>query len=728
MHGFSITLIENGKSRYSIVRPTNSTSAEIQGSQVLQKYLQQISGVEIQIVSDSQPEEAFEILIGRTSRPEKVDYTCVFQDGFIIETRSDKLIITGKGRGTLYGVYSFLEEYLGCRKYSAAFKVVPSLNTILIQAINILQNPQLNFRSVYFKDAETDQEYLDWHKLNRIDDKWGLWGHSFFKLVPVNLYFKEHPEYFGLVDGIRRPMQLCLTNPEVLKIVIEDLHTRIKESPGLTYWSVSQNDDIGGCECENCTALNNKYNSAQGSLLTFVNRVASKFPGKIISTLAYTYTRKPPEGLKPAENVNILLSDIEINRSRPVETDPRSDAFRKDYEGWQKLTNNIIIWDYIVQFTHYISPFPNLHTLQPNLEYFSKITLEGFFIQGSVEVAGEFSELRAYILSKLLWNPKADQQKLKDEFLNAYYGKAGKYIGDYIDLLHENAQKSGRRLDIYDNPIIPYKIYLSPVLITEYSTILAKAADAAENNPDFFNRVLIAWLPLDFAVLQQARFYGIEQNEVFTYNGIEWIIRPEIRKKVQQFVKMLKQFGITQLNESGLTPDEYAAEWDALFIQGPRIHKALNQKVTLLSPNEDEFVSKGPRTLVDGAAGNYDFQYNWLGWYGNDMEVVIDMQDKTRLSKVKLSFLENHRHNMFLPREIWLEISNDGKEYKKVSVINNASPEEGTTKSIKEYTLDFPPMEVRYIKVTALNQKELPEWRRRKDRKPWLLTDEIIVE
>lgn len=725
MQAFAITLVQNGKSRYSIIRAQNATAIEIKACEVLQSYLKQISGVQIPIVLDTKPDKAYEILIGGTNRSEKFK---IQPDGFVIETSSDKLIITGSNNGTLYGVYSFLEEYLGCRKYTATLKIIPSSKTVSIPEIKNHQSPQLNFRSVYYPDPETDQEYLDWHKLQRIEQKWGLWGHSFFKLVPVSQYFKQHPEYFSWIDGSRKPNQLCLTNPEVLQIVIKDLQARIKEAPGCTYWSVSQNDEIGGCECDSCSALNNQYKSPQGSLLTFINSIASHFPDKIISTLAYTYTRKPAEGLKPLKNVNILLSNIEINRSKPVKTDPKSEAFRKDFEGWQKLTNNIIIWDYVVQFTHYISPFPNLHTLNPNLDYFTKVTPEGFFIQGSVEVPGEFSELKSYILSKLLWNPKADEVKLRMEFLDAYYGKAGKYINEYINLLHQQMQSSGKRLDIYDHPVIPYDTYLNPKLIDDYSSILDKAENAELNNLEMYNRVLTARLPLEFTILQQARFYGIEAHGVFTQNGNHWVVRPQIKKKVTQFVQMLKKFGIIQLNESGLTPDQYEREWNMLFKQGPEIHKALNKPVTLLTPNDDEFKGKGFRTLVDGTAGNLDFQYNWLGWLGKDMKVMIDMEAKTQISKVKLSILENHRHDMFLPMELWLEISDDGKEYKKISVIKNASPEEGTATSIKEFIFNFSKTEARYIKVTALNQKELPEWSRRKNRKPWVLTDEIVIE
>lgn len=723
---FSITLVENGKSEYSIVRSKNASVHELSASIILQNYLHQISGALIPIIDDGVPGSEFEILIGNTNRTDLNE--SIQNDGFLIANKSKKLIISGKGKGTLYGVYSFLEEYLGCRKYSSRSKLIPKQSSIILPAINDLQNPKINFRSLHYWDAETDQEYIDWHKLNRIEDKWGLWGHSFFKLVSPAIYFNEHPEYFSLVNGERTAMQLCLTNQDVLKIVINELGKRIKGASELKYWSVSQNDDIGACECEKCSALNKKHESYQGSLLTFVNQIAAKFPDKTISTLAYNFSRKPPVGLKPLENVNIMFSAIDINRSKPFDTDPRSERFRKEYDEWEKLTSNIIVWDYVVQFTNYLSPFPNLHTLKPNFDYFSKKQPEGFFIQGSVEIPGEFAELRTYILSKVLWDKDLDIDKIKTEFLNNYYGDAGLLIGQYIDLIHEHVRSSWRRMDIYDNPIMPYQNYLSPKLLTEYLNILDTAETLVKGDTELTKRVQMVVMPLHFAVLQQARFFGIDQNGVFIKQDKKWVVREEIRRKVQHFLKLLRELQITQLNESGLSPQQYQTEWEHIFEAGPLIHKALNKPVRLLTENTPEFVSKGARTLVDGIGGTEDFQYNWLGWNETDMKVEIDMEAQTLISKIEMSFLENHRHYMFLPQAIRIELSDDGKNYEEVAAMTLDGPLENISAPIRKFNFDLEKAKARYIRVTATNQTELPAWRKRKDRKPWLMIDEIIIK
>ena len=246
-----------------------------------------------------------------------------------------------------------------------------------------------------------------------------MWVHTFDDLIPPEKYFNEHPEYFSLNNGVRSSKtQLCLSNPNVLDLVILHLKELISKNPLANHWSISQNDTYGPCECSGCENIDNQYGGVpSGSIIHFVNQVAERFPNKVISTLAYQYSRKAPEGIKPAENVNIVLCTIELNRSRPIRTDPSSRGFVNDISNWKKLTNNILIWDYIVQFRNYLDPFPNLHVLQPNIQFFSDSGVQMMFEQGSNRSLSEFHELRSYIMAKLLWNPAVDVDAIMNDFL-----------------------------------------------------------------------------------------------------------------------------------------------------------------------------------------------------------------------------------------------------------------------------------------------------------------------
>lgn len=76
----------------------------------------------------------------------------------------------------------------------------------------------------------------------------GFWGvHTFYGLVSPEKYFVSHPEYFSLIDGKRTHdrSQLCLSNPDVLRIAIENIKAQIRREPQYLIYDVSQNDNLG---------------------------------------------------------------------------------------------------------------------------------------------------------------------------------------------------------------------------------------------------------------------------------------------------------------------------------------------------------------------------------------------------------------------------------------------------------------------------------------------------
>jgi len=727
----SLLLVDKGRSDFKIVVSTNAPVIDLKAASVLQRYVQQMSGALIPIINDGTAKTPFEICIGRTSRQNSIAYDRLNPSGLFINVTGNIVTLTGGiEKGVLYSVYTFLEKYLGCRKYTSGPAFIPVQSTIIIPSdINITENPVFAYREVYYP-ASADQEYLDWHKLHKLDDYWGLWGHTFDKLVPAKEYFSTHPEYYALVDGKRKPSQLCLSNPEVFKILTNNLRKKIAADPAKKYWSVSQNDDLGYCECDKCRAIDKLEGGPQGSILLFVNKVAAQFPDKIISTLAYTYSRQAPRTLKPAQNVNIMFCSIDCNRAKPIATDALSAGFRKDLHNWSLLTNNIFVWDYVVQFTNYVSPFPNIPLLKPNALFFEENGVKGLFEQGSGDTPAEFSELKSYLLAKLSWEPSADVDKLTTEFMQYYYGKAAPFIKNYMELLYNSSEASNRVLDIYGTPVREYNTYLSPELIDRYGQLLDKAEGAVENNPVLLKHVHEARLPVEYAVLQQSRFYGIEKHGAFIQDakGV-WIAKPGLEQKVKEFVLTCNMAGIKLLAETGLTPDQYLEEWADVFKAGPKDHLAIGATVIPVKPFSPEYPNKGSHTLTDGSRGYNDFQYNWLGWYGTDMEVVLDLGKEMSIKEISISFLEDQRHWAFLPEEVIIALSDDGKNFNKAGILTNSNPEENYQVSVKDYQLGLAETaKARYIKVTSSNLKVLPSWRYAKGKKAWLFADEIMVQ
>ena len=726
-----VTLVSDGISTYKIVLPEVPSDLEIRSASTLQANIKQVTGAELPVVRGSAGSSPA-IYIGHTKKGDHLHPDRLSAEGYLLQTDGKDLVIMGgSGKGLIYGVYTFLQRYAGCRKISESPVTYTHMSTLKIPAVKEGEKPQFEYRESYYP-ASADPQYLEWNKLQRFEDLWGphTWGHTFDKLVPGREYFKSHPEYFALVKGRRQPTQLCLSNEDVFKIVVAELKKRMADNPDALYWSVSPNDDIGYCECDKCKPVDDAQATPAGSVVRFVNRVAAEFPDKKITTLAYGYTHRAPKTLKPASNVYVFLSDIDAFRDKPLTEEGSAAAFRNDLKAWSALTPNIFVWDYVTEFTNYLAPFPNFNTLQPNMQYLKENGVKGVFVQGSGDTYSEFAELRSYLIACLLNDSKADVKKETTRFLTDYYGAgAAKYIQEYITLLQTKMQESHHKLDIYGNPVNEWAAYLSPQLIDQYSDIFDKAEAAAGSNTTYLDRILKIRLPLDYTVYQQARFFGIEKFGIFVQEGGKWVIRPKLQDKIKRFVANCKKAGVTELSEGGDNPDQYQAEWDAIFKAGVTPTKAIGASVSLQYPFVEDYPAKGTRTLVDGTPGYGDFSYNWLCFYGNPLVATIDLGKPETVKTLKMHFLDDPRHWIFLPPTIKIEVSEDGSKYRTLDALTSPAMEEHYERTIKEYTTqNKTAAPVRYIKVTATNLTALPEWRFKEGKKPMIACDEVFVQ
>lgn len=505
-----LVLVENGRSSFQIVRADDAPERTLLAASELQAFLKQVTSVELPIVSDTVPMGQHEIVIGRNAHldrlPATVDFASLGPQGFVIRTVGGHLVIAGGADlGNLYGVYTFLEDYVGCRWYTSEASRIPSRPALMIGQIDDTQVPAFAWRRTSYRDIASQGSPIAMRlKLNGGGD-WGLWCHSFFSVVPPEEYFQTHPEYFSLVDGRRvRDKQLCLTNPDVIQLVIRRLREMTAKEPHLPYWSISQMDWAGNCECPNCRAADDREGTPMGSLLEFVNTIAAQFPDKIITTLAYQYSRKPPRTLKALPNVGIQLCTLELNRSQSFATDGRAESvsFREEIGRWAAISRNIVIWDYTIQFANLVSPFPNLRVLKPNLQHLASHRVMGVYSQANREIGGEFAELRGYLLAKLMWDPDQDASMVMDDFLDGYYGPAGRPIRRYIDRMHDALERSGADLKIFGGPTDHRNGYLAPELIAQYDRLFDEAERLAADDPTFAARVQVARMPLMYAKLR----------------------------------------------------------------------------------------------------------------------------------------------------------------------------------------------------------------------------------
>ncbi|HUX94923.1 MAG TPA: DUF4838 domain-containing protein [Bacteroidales bacterium] len=733
-----LVIANKGASLYRIVLPSSSSDYEKQAARVLQDYLLQISNTALPIITADKPGSPYEILLGQNDRLGErginIDFNELEADGFVIKTDSMRLIIAGGNfKGTLYGVYTLLEKFLGCRMYSSKVKVVPTMDVIAFDPIDLKEIPVIKFRDVHYR-VTYNEEFSEWHKLDH-DARggrpaWGSWVHTFNSLLPPQIYYKDHPEYFAMRDGKRLPTQLCLSNPEVLKIVIQNLRKQVASNPDAKYWSVSQNDNRQYCQCDECRAVDEREGSPSGSIIQFVNQVADQFPDLMISTLAYEYGRKAPLTISPRKNVNIMLCSIEARRDLPIDVAPdsASKSLVKDVQDWGKIASDIIVWDYVIQFTNLVSPFPNLQVLQPNIKFFADNRVTAMFEQGNGDGGGEFAELRSYLISKLLWNPNENIDTLMNDFLRGYYGAAAGPIRQYIDEMKEALLASGMPLRIFGSPNEASVSYLTPPLIIRYKQLFDQAELSVAAEPEVLERVRAARMPLNFAIMEQSKKNFTGDNGVFMKSGDTWVVRPEIRSMVDPFVDLCIRTGVTMIKEWGTTPEAYRSAMYRLFYMGRNEHLAFGKKLIVMSPDTLLLPVAMQPMLNDGIRGGHDPEYNWLSFPGKDLDVIIDLEKPTRVQHVECAFYQRAFWLSIVPKSVEFYVSNDGKKFELVSSVQNTLPIDQWDTFQRDFIADFMPREVRYVRVVAHSIGNTPGEHPGAGRPARTHIDEIVVE
>ena len=720
-----LELVKDGKSAYTLCISEPLSEPTRANVDTLQKYIREVSGAEltiVQVFDETAPQIVLEI---GTSRDPELNVRDLGNDGFRIRTRGEQVYITAQtDYGLQNAIYTFLESYLGCRMYSPTVMVIPRQPTVILPEIDDRQVPLLTFRMQNIRKPA----YAAWHKLNS-NENFGLFVHTFKTLVPPEKYFTQHPEYFSMLNGIRTPEgQLCLSHPDVFRIVVDELRTRMQADPDAVFWSVSQNDTYVPCGCDACRAIDSVEGSPSGSIISFVNRVADEFPDKTISTLAYQYSRSAPRNIKPRPNVNIMLCSIECNRSRPLAQDPGSASFVKDVRDWSALTHNIFLWDYVIQFRNLVSPFPNLHVLQPNIQFFVQNGITSVFEQGLGDVYGEFAELRIYLIAKLLWNPNVNLDSVTNDFLRGFYGDAAPFIRRYIDTMHAALRASGEDLWIYGYPTSSHNGYLSPGMMDAYGAIFDDAEKAVEDDPEILLRVQTARLPLQFALLEQAKVNGFADRGCFVRKDDgSFSVRAETDSLLTTFVRRCNQAGIPALWEHGTSPDEYLASTRSFLERSIKSHLARGAAVILAPPASPKYHNGEETALTDGLRGWDDYHMHWLGFEGEDMDATVDLGAVKTVSAVNTDFLQDINSWIFMPLAVTISISEDGRSYRAVGKVNNSIPPERGGAVVAPFNVRFEPSRARYIKVNAVSMKTCPAWHKGSGGKAWIFIDEIMV-
>ena len=373
---------------------------------------------------------------------------------------ADVVLNGGGSHGALYAVSHFLEDVVGVRFWNDEDTDVPEATSLALPALDLSGRPVFRYRDIYRcgDPAKATPRFAILRRLNRNGDahvprEWGgefTYGppyhcHTFDRMIPWKKYGTEHPEWFSLWEGKRtggvESGQLCISNPEVRALLLKVLRENIAKGdaaakaagvPAPRVYELSMNDSKKYCQCDQCMAEVDKYGFS-GFYLNLVNEIADEIaktrPELYFSMLTYLYSEPPPKGgVRPRDNVIVKLCDTRSNQAAPI-TDPCNGEFFDFLRAWSAIAKNLIVWDYAICFVNpsVFFPFASEFAYADTFRTFHGNNVFGVFIEHEYPYTDMY-ELKYYLESKLLEDPYQDADALIADFMDRYFGPAGRPI------------------------------------------------------------------------------------------------------------------------------------------------------------------------------------------------------------------------------------------------------------------------------------------------------------
>ncbi len=621
--GNQLVIAEKAEPQYNIIVPVKPSIQETNAAKDLKHYLDLITGGNFSLVKENDlKSKDHGIYIGKTAafihKYAKIDLKKLGNDGIALKTDPSENIYLNGGvpRGVFYAVATFLEDYCGVRWWTRSAETVPSRPNLTVSVPDRIYIPQIKYRETWYKGVNSregsvkDKAKFCIHTKNNghfchLSEEWGGshtllgWCHTFFQLIPPKKYFKDHPEWFSEVNGKRiKNGQLCLCNEAMRKELVKNAMKWLEKNPNADMISIAQNDSAGECECPVCKALKEKEGASSGPIINFVNKVAAdinaKYPNVKVITLAYLYSLKPPKTLRSGKNVIVQLCSYGGDWARPFDS-PNNKEFYDALTQWSRKADTLAAWIYLTDFTNILNPIPNYFSFGRNIRILSKNHVKMVFAQGnSFAPLGDFDKMKTWVIAKLLWDPSLDNRTLVKEFMDGYYGSAGKYLYQCLWTGVDDLHNRPGRFYASGNP------WLSLNGINKETELFQKAEKAVVNNATLLERIRQARLSLDFQWILGWKAYkslAIKQHK--TFNGPS-----DLNEAYRQFKENCKRWNVKNLSEGKLTfslLDSFFAQKGQIKLPAP-YDKMLQSRIAVAPAKT--FTRYGTPLVKDAEAAN----------------------------------------------------------------------------------------------------------------------------
>ena len=170
----------------------------------------------------------------------------------------------------------------------------------------------------------------------------------------------------------------------------------------------------------------------------------------------------------------------------------------------------------------------------------------------------------------------------------------------------------------------------------------------------------------------------------------------------------------------------------ASFVALRQFNRLNIKNTTFVNPPVERYGKDADIALMDGKKGvPHDYQNDWLGFEGVDMEATIELAVPTKINTVKIGLCHEPNDWVVWPKSVWVCFSYDGEEYTEwqfaeLPVFDHPDKMQGFGRIEARARVDG--KQWKYVRVKVENQGVLPEWHPYAGQKAWIMVDEVTVE
>ncbi len=431
-------LAGDGRAAPIVAAPAEARDPDLaQAIADLRDWTRLATGIEPEILSETSRPPGPAIFVGQAAVAAglTVDPAGLGPDGYVIRADRTSLALAGPGpEGTANAIYDLCRQALGVRVHGPGPDgvTVPRLRQVTVPDGFRREQPALAFRQAWYNEnvlaraRPADREALRlFARRHRAGGVRAIIRHFFAEMIPPDVYFHDHPEYFAEIGGRRVPDgQLCTTNPDLIRAVAGYWIDRFAREPNLKIGSLSPNDGGRFCMCAACrrdapdltTRYVHFFNAVAG-------QVAPRHPDRLLAFYAYADIVEPPyeKGLLLNANLIPVVARYGVCQAHAI-TDPRCPSnavFQRQFTGWATIARQIMVREYACLW-----PVPDLTlaVLAANLRTYQSLGATG--LSREYLARGFMSDILMAVDLELMWNPAANPDSIWADLARARFGGA----------------------------------------------------------------------------------------------------------------------------------------------------------------------------------------------------------------------------------------------------------------------------------------------------------------